>query len=76
MLNSLKIIKRWELIINKGYQKFDPVSFVVTSKVKGQGFVPLNTKLPKFNSTHPLEYYRELFMLRTDVNYKILDTAG
>ena len=70
------ITKSWELIHNKGYQKFDSVSSVVTTKVKGQGFVPINAKLPKFNRTHPLEYFRELFTLRQNVNYKILDTAG
>ncbi len=60
----------------KGYQKFDSALGVVTTKVKGQGFVPIKTKMPKFNRTHSLEFLRGLFTLKPDVNYKILDTAG
>lgn len=67
---------RWELIHNKGYQKFDTALGVVTTKVKGQGFVPIKTKMAKFNRTNPLEFYKDLFTLKPNINYKILDTAG
>jgi hypothetical protein len=67
--------KRWELIHNKGYQAFDTVSSAVTTKVKGQGFVPINTYRDKsLNKSDPF-YYEKLFTLNPKVNYKILDTA-
>lgn len=72
----LSYIIGYELIMNKGYQKFESVSSVVTTKVKGQGFVPMNAKLPKMDRSHLLEYYRQLFILSNNINYKILDTAG
>jgi hypothetical protein len=72
----LSYIIGFELLMNKGYQKFESVSSVVTTKVKGQGFVPMNTKLPKMDRLHLLEYYRQLFILSNNVKYKILDTAG
>jgi hypothetical protein len=75
-LSLLFYIVGWELIHNKGYQAFDTVSSVVTTKVKGQGFVPINTKRGKsLNKSDPL-YYEKLFSLNPNVTYKILDTAG
>ena len=66
----------FDIIKNRGYQQLDTVSSVITTKVKGQGFVPINAKLTKPNRTHINEYYKELFTLKTCHNYKILDTAG
>ena len=76
MLNLVLYLTSWELIRNKGYQHFDSALGVVTTKVKGQGFVPIKTKMSKFNKTHSLDYLKGLFTLKPDVNYKILDTAG
>jgi hypothetical protein len=76
MLNLVLYLTSWELIRNKGYQHFDSALGVVTTKVKGQGFVPIKTKMSKFNKTHSLDYLKDLFTLKPDVNYKILDTAG
>lgn len=50
----------WELIISKGYQRFDYVSSVVTTKVKGLGY---------FDENFTRSNYSRL-------NYTILDTAG
>jgi len=71
-----RFILRWVLIHNKGYQKFDTVSSVVTTKVKGQGFVPTTAKLNKSITNKTLDYYKDLFTLKKSVQYKILDTAG
>lgn len=48
---------------------------MVTTKVKGQGFVPLNRILEKFSSNNVNEY-RKMFEIKPDIQYKILDTAG
>ena len=51
------------------------MSSVVTTKVKGQGFVPINKLRDKsLNKSDPL-YYEKLFSLNPNVSYKILDTA-
>jgi hypothetical protein len=72
----LLYIVGWELIYQKGYQATETVSSVVTTKVKGQGFVPVNKKRDdSLNKSDPL-YYEKLFALNPNVTYKILDTAG
>lgn len=71
----LLYIVGWELIHNKGYQKFDSVSSVVTTKVKGQGFVPVNKMLDRKANRSDPNYYKQLFTIKPDVEYKILDTA-
>jgi hypothetical protein len=48
---------------------------VATTKVKGQGFVPINKTLIDFDYTNLTELDK-LFRLQKDVEYKILDTAG
>jgi hypothetical protein len=51
------------------------ISSVVTTKVKGQGFVPVNRILDKFSNNNVQEY-KKMFEIRPDIRYKILDTAG
>ena len=52
------------------------MSSAVTTKVKGQGFVPVNHKKDlSLNQSDPL-YFERLFTLDIDKKYKILDTAG
>ncbi len=52
------------------------MSSAVTTKVKGQGFVPVNHKKDySLNQSDP-SYYERLFSLDIDKKYKILDTAG
>ena len=52
------------------------MSSSVTTKVKGQGFVPVNHKKDlSLNQSDPL-YFERLFTLDIDKKYKILDTAG
>jgi hypothetical protein len=72
----LTYIVGYEFIHNKAYQTHDTVSSVVTSKVKGQGFVPLNMTLDKGYGSSTVEYYQKLFTLNSSIKYKILDTAG
>lgn len=67
--------KRWELIRNKGYQTFDTVSSIVTTKVKGQGYVPVNSTLDKKKIIDELPFYENLFMLHPHMDYYMLDTA-
>lgn len=71
----LTYIFGWELYHNKGYQIFDSVSSVVTTKVKGQGFIPLNSSidfdLKEQNST----FLNELYKLKSDLDYRMMDTA-
>ena len=51
------------------------ISSVVTTKVKGQGFVPVNKLLDKFSNNNVQEY-KKMFEIKPDIRYKILDTAG
>ena len=71
----LSYIIGWELIHNKGYQTFETVSSAVTTKVKGQGFVPVNSILNKSANRSDPAYYRELFKLHAGGDYRIMDTA-
>jgi hypothetical protein len=64
------------LFHNKGYQTFDQISSVVTTKVKGQGFVPTNLTLNKTAlKKDDLKYFESLFELNTKVSYHMMDTA-
>ncbi len=49
---------------------------MVTTKVKGQGFVPNDLRLKKYTNGSYLSFYEELFQLNPITNYKALDTAG
>lgn len=71
----LSYIIGWELIHNKGYQTFETVSSAVTTKVKGQGFVPFNAMHNKSANRSDPSFYHELFRLRPDMDYRIMDTA-
>ena len=52
------------------------MSSAVTTKVKGQGFVPINkTKDVIYNKNDP-SYYENQFVLDHSIQYKILDTSG
>lgn len=59
----------------KGYQDFDSVSSVVTTKVKGQGFVPVNATIDKTLNQKDPDFFDKMMELRMDKQYKILDTA-
>lgn len=56
----------WDLITNKSYQSFDPVSATVTTKVKGLGFVQSK------NQTQLLD---NGFVVNSGSQYKMFDTA-
>ena len=72
----LAYIIGWELYHNKGYQAFDTVSSVVTTKVKGLGYVAINqTRDTSLNKSAP-DYYQKMFAVNEDIEYKIFDTAG
>lgn len=71
----LVYIVGWELYRNKGYQSFDTVSSVVTTKVKGLGYVPINQTFNRKKNHSDPNYYQNLFALNPDVQYKIFDTA-
>lgn len=66
---------RWDLILNKGYQTFESVSSVVTTKVKGQGYVPLNKSIDMKLIKSDKRYLEKQYELDPKVEYKILDTA-
>jgi hypothetical protein len=68
-------IQRWDLILNKGYQKHDTVSSIVTTKVKGQGYIPVNKKINKNLLKNDPNYLEELYQLNEKEEYKILDTS-
>jgi hypothetical protein len=72
----LTYIVGYEFIHNKAYQTHDTVSSVITSKVKGQGFVPLNVTLQRGYGASGVDFYKKLFTLDSNIKYKILDTAG
>lgn len=72
-------MKRWDLYLQKGYQSSDTVSSVVTTKVKGLGYVAINQTRDRFKKsdyTNMTEYYMDMYETRPDVEYKIFDTAG
>lgn len=64
----------YDLILKKGYQSFDQIQSVVTTKVKGQGYVP-NNKTKDLNR-NDLDYYQKLYELKPGTDYRVLDTAG
>ena len=64
------------MCLNEGYQTFDTVVSTATTKVKGQGFVPINERKDfSLNQSDPL-YFERLFALNKDKNYRLLDAAG
>ena len=63
-----------QLIINKQYQLEDNVSSVVTTKVKGQGFVPINSTY--FYDKNDSMYFENKYGLDKNKKYKVYDTAG
>ncbi|RNA25785.1 P2X purinoceptor 5 [Brachionus plicatilis] len=65
----------WELIYKKGYQAFDTVSSSVTTKVKGQGFVPMNSSINRSMDKNDPFYYQKLFSFDQNKTYRLLDTA-
>ena len=71
----LVYIVGWELYRNKGYQSFDTVSSVVTTKVKGLGYVAINQTHDRASNRSNPDYYPDLFALKPEVQYKIYDTA-
>ncbi|CAF0928545.1 unnamed protein product [Brachionus calyciflorus] len=71
----LSYIVGWELMHNKGYQEFDTVSSVVTTKVKGQGFLANNLTIETNLKEKSNEYFENLFSLKSNVEYHMLDTA-
>jgi hypothetical protein len=51
--------------------------FLVTTKVKGQGFIPINKTLKaRVKNQTDLEYYEKLFSYDLNSHLHILDTAG
>ena len=68
--------ERYQLIYNKGYQIFDTASSVVTTKVKGNGFVPISSKLTISDKTDSLNFFKYPSNLDKNYNFKILDTTG
>lgn len=73
-LSILVYIVGYELMLKKGYQSFDQVQSVVTTKVKGQGYVPKNLN-KTLNKKDP-NYFEKLFTLDPNITYNILDPAG
>lgn len=65
----------WELIFKKGYQAFDSVSSSVTTKVKGQGFVPINASIDKSMDKKDPFYFQKLFAFDLNKTYRLMDTA-
>ena len=51
------------------------VSSVVTTKVKGQGYIPVNKKINKNLLKINPNYLEELYQLNESLEYKILDTS-
>jgi len=72
----LTYIIGWELFRNKGYQSFDTVSSVVTTKVKGLGYVAINKSRDKTLDPKDPQYYKKIFAFDPHAEYKIYDTAG
>jgi hypothetical protein len=48
----------------------------VTTKVKGQGFVPINKTKPINYNKSDLSFYQRQFSVEPNETYKILDTSG
>lgn len=71
----LAYIFGWELYHNKGYQVFETVSSVVTTKVKGQGFVPLNSSINLNFTNQGSTFFDKIYSLKTDMDYQMIDTA-
>ena len=71
--------KRWGLIYKKGYQFNEEVSGVVTTKVKGQGYVRANNQnvINFFNSNLSYLDYENMYRFDPKAGgYRIFDTVG
>ena len=64
------------MIYKKQYQLEDKVSSVVTTKVKGQGFVPIERNVTPSFDKNDTYYYEKRFGIDFDKKYRIFDTAG
>jgi hypothetical protein len=64
----------WDFIINKSYQAQDVVSSAVTTKVKGQGFLPLNLTKDKFLNRKDLPLDKQ-YGLDPNTQYVMFDTG-
>jgi hypothetical protein len=64
------------LILKKGYQSTEDVSSIVTTKVKGLGYVSTtNQPSNQPNLTDPF-FYENLNKIDPNLEYRIFDTAG
>ena len=64
--------KSWEIINNKAYQTFESVTSSVRTKVKGEGFAPINAADRTLNKNDP-DYYKKLFQFNPNYTYRIVD---
>ena len=48
----------------------------MTTKVKGQGFVPINIKRNDSNTVYDQIFFSNAFSMNPNYTYKMLDTAG
>ena len=60
--------------MHKSYQSTDAASSAVTTKVKGQGFLPMNMKRAEFFN-NPELFTDALFSARDNIQYMQLDTC-
>ena len=64
----------WEIVHNKTYQTMETVTSSVRTKVKGDGFFPINAYDPTLNKSDP-EYYHKLFQFNPKFKYRMIDSG-
>ena len=65
------------MVLKKGYQSTEEVSSIITTKVKGQGYISQDGEQPpkEADITDPI-FFEKLNYIDPDKKYREFDTAG
>ena len=64
------------MVIKKGYQSTEEVSSIITTKVKGQGYISRDEKPPKEINLTDSKFFEKLNSIDPNKEYRVFDTAG
>ncbi len=64
------------MVIKKGYQSTEEVSSIITTKVKGQGYISRDEKPPKEINLTDENFFKKLNFIDPNKEYRVFDTAG
>ena len=64
------------MVIKKGYQSTEEVSSIITTKVKGQGYISRDEKPPKEMNLTDSKFIEKLNTIDPNKEYRVFDTTG